>query len=120
MDVEDRLVKLLETQKLATNEVRVYTEEEKRIREQIIAQYSQLSGDEEEDEEAAVGGGPSEDMEKNTNFQDVQARVREQREYAKLASEAKKQKDKEDREKQKQLKEEKKEKRKTVKGERKR
>lgn len=42
VDVEDRLVKLLVTQKLATNEVRVYSEEERRIREQILAQYSQV------------------------------------------------------------------------------
>uniref|UniRef100_A0A336MK99 Coiled-coil domain-containing protein 43 n=1 Tax=Culicoides sonorensis TaxID=179676 RepID=A0A336MK99_CULSO len=120
LDVEDRLVKLLETQKLATNEVRVYTEEEKRIKEQILAQYSQLSADEEEDEEGDGETTTDPNLEKNTNFADVQARIREQRENAKLASEAKKQKDKEDREKQKQLREEKKEKRKTVKGERKR
>lgn len=42
LDVEDRLVKLLETQKLATNEVRVLSEEERRIRDQILAQYSQV------------------------------------------------------------------------------
>lgn len=42
LDVEDRLVKLLETQKLATNEVRIYSEEEKKIRDQILAQYSQV------------------------------------------------------------------------------
>lgn len=42
LDVEDRLVKLLGTQKLATNEVRVYSEADLALREKILAQYSQV------------------------------------------------------------------------------
>jgi len=41
--VEDRLVKLLESQSLATVVQKSYTEEERRIREAILAQYSQVS-----------------------------------------------------------------------------
>lgn len=50
VDVEDRLVKLLGSQTLATSAPKKYTEEEKKIREAILSQYSQLS-DNEVDEE---------------------------------------------------------------------
>lgn len=116
-EVEDRLVKLLESQKLATNKVKQYTEEEKKIREQILSQYKMTEVEEEDFVDSDEGEGG---LEKNTNASDVQQRVKERRENAKLESQMKKQKDKEDREKQKQLREEKKEKRKTVKGERRR
>lgn len=117
-DVDVRLAKLLESQAPATTTRREYTEEEKKIREAILSQYSQLSDNEEDvvQEEEAVGP----DLVKNTNAADVQAAARERREQARLDAQKKKEKDKEDREKQKQLKEEKKEKRKTQKGERKR
>uniref|UniRef100_A0A182URX6 Coiled-coil domain-containing protein 43 n=1 Tax=Anopheles merus TaxID=30066 RepID=A0A182URX6_ANOME len=120
LDVEVQLAKLLEGQKLATKVEREYTEEERRIKEQILMQYSQLSESEpdEEDEEGATSSDPK--LVKNTNFADVQALAREKREQAKLESQLKKEKDKQDREKQRQLREEKKEKRKTVKGERRR
>uniref|UniRef100_A0A182RGR6 Uncharacterized protein n=1 Tax=Anopheles funestus TaxID=62324 RepID=A0A182RGR6_ANOFN len=120
LDVEVQLAKLLEGQKLATKVEREYTEEERRIKEQILSQYSQLSESEpdEEDEEGATSSDPK--LVKNTNFSDVQALAREKREQAKLESQLKKEKDKQDREKQRQLREEKKEKRKTVKGERRR
>ncbi|XP_037813452.1 coiled-coil domain-containing protein 43 [Lucilia sericata] len=128
LKVEEQLVKLLETTKVqAVVKERHYTEEEKRIREQILAQYSQTEVSEEEyeaaqsDEEADKhGSSKSCGLERNTNFSDVVALQKEKREQARLDSAAKKQKDKEDREKQKQLREEKKEKRKTVKGERRR
>lgn len=43
MNVEEQLVKLLETTKVQSIvKERQYTEEEKRIREQILAQYSQV------------------------------------------------------------------------------
>lgn len=43
IDVNEQLAKLLEAQKLRTTvKEREYTEEEKRIREQILAQYSQV------------------------------------------------------------------------------
>uniref|UniRef100_A0A182NBI9 Coiled-coil domain-containing protein 43 n=1 Tax=Anopheles dirus TaxID=7168 RepID=A0A182NBI9_9DIPT len=120
LDVEVQLAKLLEGQKLATKVEREYTEEERRIKEQILQQYSQLSEseDEEDDEEGATSSDPK--LVKNTNFADVQALAREKREQAKLESQQKKEKDKQDREKQRQLREEKKEKRKTVKSERRR
>lgn len=130
LKVEEQLVKLLETTKVQSIvKERQYTEEEKRIREQILAQYSQTVVSDEEYEAAQSdddgdkhGGGSSKTsgIERNTNFSDVVALQKEKREQARLESAAKKQKDKEDREKQKQLREEKKEKRKTVKGERRR
>ncbi|XP_065356812.1 coiled-coil domain-containing protein 43 [Calliphora vicina] len=130
LKVEEQLVKLLETTKVQSIvKERQYTEEEKRIREQILAQYSQTEVSDEEyeaaqsDEETEKHGSSvskSSGLERNTNFSDVVALQKEKREQARLDSAAKKQKDKEDREKQKQMREEKKEKRKTVKGERKR
>ncbi|XP_005189741.1 coiled-coil domain-containing protein 43 [Musca domestica] len=131
IDVDEQLVKLLESTKVqAVVKERQYTEEEKRIREQILAQYSQTEvsdddyepaqSDEEGDKHAGGGGGGLTGIERNTNAQDVQNLIKEKREQARLEAAAKKQKDKEDREKQKQMREEKKEKRKTVKGERRR
>ncbi|XP_032685374.1 coiled-coil domain-containing protein 43 [Odontomachus brunneus] len=120
-DVDVRLARMLESQSLPTTTQRSYTEEERRIREAILAQYSQMSdeenseGDGEED-----GGGGDCGIEKNLNAATIIQQEREKREKAKLESQKKKEKDKEDREKQKQLKEEKKEKRKTQKGERRR
>lgn len=117
--MEDRLVKLMGAQKLSTNQVRQYTEEEKKIRDQILSQYSQTAVEEDDEPlDSDDGGDPT--MAKNTNAAVVQAQIREKREAAKLESQMKKQKDKEDREKQKKDREEKKEKRKTVKGERRR
>ncbi|XP_016973888.1 coiled-coil domain-containing protein 43 [Drosophila rhopaloa] len=123
IDVNAQLAKLLEQQKLqpAVNKEREYTEEERRIKQQILAQYSQTAvvnqdddaSESESDDESGV-------LAKNTNKSDVQALAKEKREQARMDSAAKKQKDKDDREKQKQLREEKKEKRKTVKGERRR
>uniref|UniRef100_A0A1A9WEP5 Coiled-coil domain-containing protein 43 n=1 Tax=Glossina brevipalpis TaxID=37001 RepID=A0A1A9WEP5_9MUSC len=133
LDVEDKLTKLLEAQNIQTTvKERTYTEEEKRIREQILAQYSQTEvsdddynathSDEEPEKHISGGGGSSSvnGIERNTNVQDVLALQKERREQARSEAAAKKQKDKEDRERQKQLREEKKEKRKTVKGERRR
>ncbi|XP_016962298.1 coiled-coil domain-containing protein 43 [Drosophila biarmipes] len=123
IDVNAQLAKLLEQQKLqpAVNKEREYTEEERRIKQQILAQYSQtavVNQDEDDSEEESDDEGGI--LAKNTNKSDVQALAKEKREQARLDSAAKKQKDKDDREKQKQLREEKKEKRKTVKGERRR
>ncbi|XP_034474252.1 coiled-coil domain-containing protein 43 [Drosophila innubila] len=124
IDVNAQLAKLLEQQKLqpAAKE-REYTEEERRIKQQILAQYSQTAvSEEEEDDTDGESAEPSGSgfMAPNTNKSDVQNLAKEKREQARQDSAAKKQKDKEDREKQKQLREEKKEKRKTVKGERRR
>ncbi|KAH8293261.1 hypothetical protein KR018_006229 [Drosophila ironensis] len=133
IDVNGQLAKLLEQQRLqpAATKERQYTAEERRIKEQILAQYSQnltkilnllQTSVLNEDEENSHGESDDDsgDLARNTNKSDVQALAKEKREQARLDSAAKKQKDKEDREKQKQLREEKKEKRKTVKGERRR
>lgn len=121
-DVDVRLARMLESQSLPTTTQRSYTEEERRIREAILAQYSQMSdeGDSEGDGEEDGAGGGDCGIEKNLNAATIAQQERERREKAKLESQKKKEKDKEDREKQKQLKEEKKEKRKTQKGERRR
>lgn len=129
-DVDAKLARLLETKHIATTVQRKYTEEELRIREQILSQYSQVEYDDGFEEENDEGAGTSKPaiandtkdplLVKNTNAADVAALAKERREQAKSDSKAKKEKDKLDREKQKQLREEKKEKRKTVKGERKR
>ncbi|XP_034245480.1 coiled-coil domain-containing protein 43 [Thrips palmi] len=119
IDVENKLVKLLESQTLQTVQQRQYTEEERRVREAILAQYSQIQVQEEAeflDEEDDHDAG----LEKNTNFSSIQQAEKERREQARLDSHKKKEKDKEDREKQKQQQAEKKEKRKTQKSERRR
>ncbi|XP_046819600.1 coiled-coil domain-containing protein 43 [Vespa crabro] len=121
-DVDVRLARMLESQSLPTTIQRSYTEEERRIREAILAQYSQMSdeGDSEGDGEEDGAGGGDCGIEKNLNAAIIAQQEKERKEKAKLESQKKKEKDKEDREKQKQLKEEKKEKRKTQKGERRR
>ncbi|XP_017761729.1 PREDICTED: coiled-coil domain-containing protein 43 [Eufriesea mexicana] len=121
-DVDVRLVRMLESQSLPTTTQRSYTEEEKRFKEAILAQYSQMSEDEKSEGDGEEDGASGRDcgIEKNTNAATIIQQEREKREKAKLESQRKKEKDKEDREKQKQLREEKKEKRKTQKGERRR
>ncbi|XP_014213580.1 coiled-coil domain-containing protein 43 isoform X1 [Copidosoma floridanum] len=126
-DVDVRLARMLESQSLATMSHKSHhTEEDKRIKEAILAQYSQMSDEEESDAEGDEEGGSYgctgsvSGLEKNTNAATIAQAERERRERAKLESMRKKEKDKEDREKQKALKEEKKEKRKTQKGERRR
>ncbi|EDV99033.1 coiled-coil domain-containing protein 43 [Drosophila grimshawi] len=123
IDVNAQLAKLLEQKLQPVAKERAYTEEELRIKQQILAQYSQSAVSEEEnddsDSEIAEPSGSS-IMAPNTNKSDVANLAKEKREQARQDSAAKKQKDKDDREKQKQLREEKKEKRKTVKGERRR
>uniref|UniRef100_T1DQC1 Coiled-coil domain-containing protein 43 n=1 Tax=Anopheles aquasalis TaxID=42839 RepID=T1DQC1_ANOAQ len=47
----DAAASRLEGQKLATKEERAYTEEERRIKEQILSQYSQLSESEHDDDD---------------------------------------------------------------------
>jgi hypothetical protein len=120
------LAKMLETsariaQQSSTHHNRQLTDEEKRIKQQILANYSQCS--DKEDEGVSDGEyDESDDDMKNTNKSDVQKLAKEKREQAKLDSQQKKQKDKEDRAKQKANRDEKKEKRKAaaVKGERRR
>ncbi|KAL1491064.1 hypothetical protein ABEB36_011717 [Hypothenemus hampei] len=119
-DLNEKLAKLLESQSLATTKQKEYTEEEKKIREAILSQYSQMTDSEEEDHDQGASSEPKDQLEKNINAQLVAEAEKQKREQNRLDSQRKKDKDKEDREKQKQLREEKKEKRKTQKQERKR
>ncbi|KAK0075621.1 hypothetical protein PV325_006630 [Microctonus aethiopoides] len=121
-DVDVRLARMLESQNLPTIAHRNYTDDERRIRETILAQYSQMSVDEKSDveDEATIDIEATCGIERNTNVALILQQQKEKRERAKLESQKKKEKDKEDREKQKHLKEEKKEKRKSQKGERRR
>ncbi|XP_057324964.1 coiled-coil domain-containing protein 43-like isoform X4 [Microplitis mediator] len=120
-DVDVRLARMLESQSIATTTQRIYTAEERRVREAVLAQYSQMSVDEKSDDEDQENVVISDDgLEKNMNAANIAQQEKDKREKAKLDSQKKKDKDKEDREKQKQLKDEKKEKRKTQKGERRR
>lgn len=121
------IAELLKTQtnislQASSHRSRQLTEEEKRIKQQILASYSQVQKDNEEDDEAVSEEEDDPDLEKNTNKSDVQKLAREKRDQAKLESDQKKLKDKEDRAKQKATREEKKTKRQnaTTKGERKR
>lgn len=99
IDVDEKLVRLLESQSLATTVQRSYTEEEKKIREAILAQYSQMSDEENEEDEFTSTGGDSREngLEKNTNALAVHLAEKEKREQAKIESQKKKDKDKEDR-----------------------
>lgn len=102
-DVDVRLARMLESQSLATTSHKSnYTEEEKRIREAILAQYSQMSDQDEsegEGDEDGVGGGGGGDpgLEKNTNVANIIHAEREKRDRAKIESQKKKEKDREDR-----------------------
>lgn len=108
-DVEVRLAKLLDSQNLPTTAQRTTcTVEERRIREAILAQYSEMTDDEESDAEGdddtATGGGGGGNggsgdggIEKNTNAANIAQQLKEKRERAKLESQEKKEKDKKDR-----------------------
>lgn len=96
-DMNTKLVKLLESQSLATTKQKQYTEEEKKIREAILSQYSQMTDDEEECEEKPSGEIKETHFEKNTNVQSVLQAEKVKREQARMDSHKKKEKDKEDR-----------------------
>lgn len=98
-DVDVRLAKMLESQSLPTTTQKSYTEEERRIREAILAQYSQMSDEDnsEGDREEDCAGGGDCGIEKNLNVATIVQQEREKREKAKLESQKKKEKDKEDR-----------------------
>lgn len=95
-DVNDKLAKLLESQSLATTKQKQYTEEEKKIREAILSQYSQMTDDEDENDERN-GSGDENRLEKNLNAQTVLQAEKIKREQARIDSQKKKEKDKEDR-----------------------
>jgi hypothetical protein len=100
------IAELMKTQTLLANQAsshryKVLTEEEKRIKEQILASYSQTSDKEDDEEDSSGEYDDDPDFEKNTNKSDVQKLQKEKREQQKKDSEEKKLKDKEDRAKQK-------------------
>lgn len=116
LDIEEQLAKLLEGKTIAAAAVKAprqpLSAEEIRIRDQILAQYSQVELDEcDADDDggpppagaaaapSASGAAAENDplMEKNTNALDVQLLAKERREQARTDSKAKKDKDKEDR-----------------------
>ncbi|XP_063245107.1 coiled-coil domain-containing protein 43 [Bacillus rossius redtenbacheri] len=117
-EVDVTLAKFLESQPKSVAVQRTYTDEERKIREAILAQYSQMS--DEEDGTVDESEAKENTLVRNTNVAVVQQAEKEKREKAKVESQKKKDKDKEDRERQKQQQQEKKEKRKTQKGERRR
>lgn len=89
---------MLESRSLPTMTQRMYTDDEKRIREAILAQYSETvdeEGSEEEGEEEVASGDCG--LEKNMNAATIAQKEREKRERSKLESQKKKEKDKEDR-----------------------
>ena len=102
-DVDVRLARMLESQSLPTTSHKsTLTDEEKRIRDAILAHYSQMSDEDvsegEGDEDGGGGGGGGDcGIEKNTNAANIAQALREKRERAKLESQKKKEKDKEDR-----------------------
>lgn len=97
-DVDVRLARMLESQSLPTMTQRNYTDEERRIREAILAQYSQMSDEENSEGDGEEEGGSGDcGIEKNLNASTIIQQEREKREKAKLESQKKKEKDKEDR-----------------------
>lgn len=95
-DVDVKLARLLESQSLTTTVQREYTAEERKIKDAILAQYSQMTDDEDENVEEAADG-PENGLERNTNAFVVAQAEKMKREQAKLDSQKKKDKDKEDR-----------------------
>lgn len=91
-EVDIKLAKLLESRVLEVPRQRQYTAEEKKIRDNILSQYSQMTDDEEDGEEKEAGG-----LAKNKNALTVMQAEKEKREQSKLESQRKKDKDKEDR-----------------------
>lgn len=93
IEVDIKLKELADQHCLPTKPKK-YTEEEKKIKEAILAQYSQMSDDEDAEGE---GESSSSAMQKNTNAYNVAQAEKEKREISRLESQKKKEKDKEDR-----------------------
>ncbi|KAL1123992.1 hypothetical protein AAG570_001762 [Ranatra chinensis] len=96
-DVDVKLVRLLESTAQPTTVQKQYTEEERKIREAILAQYSQTSDNEEEEPDEVVPESSDGGLVKNTNVSSVVQAEKEKREKAKVESQKKKEKDREDR-----------------------
>nr|CAG4641311.1 EOG090X0H15 [Eulimnadia texana] len=127
VDVDTQIARIMEQQAQIVVPQKKYTEEEKKLRQTILAQYAEVSDGEEEEEEetGAAGGETGEDkilLSKNTNAEEVAKAERAKKEKLRQDAQKKKEKDKEDREKQKNLQQERKdkEKKRTQKSERKR
>ncbi|XP_026772293.2 coiled-coil domain-containing protein 43 [Pangasianodon hypophthalmus] len=126
-DEVQAIASLIEKQAQIVVKQKEVSEEAKRRKEALLAQYANVTDEEDEveDEEEAAGavGIPSDkSLFKNTNVEDVMNRRRQQREQAKEDAQKKKEQDKMQREKEKLTKQERKdrEKKRTQKGERKR
>jgi len=140
MDIDAQLASIMEKQAQSVVIERKVTDEERKYREAILAQYSHVSDNEDDDSDeppskdvpvasAAAAAAPStatangsQLLLKNTNAEDVFKAEKDKRDKAKAEGEKKKAADKANKEKQKQQQQERKEKEKkrTQKGERKR
>ncbi|XP_017315441.1 coiled-coil domain-containing protein 43 [Ictalurus punctatus] len=126
-DEVQAIASLIEKQAQIVVRQKAVSEEAKQRKEALLAQYANVTDDEDEgeDEEDVAGalGIPSDkSLFKNTNVEEVMSRRRQQREQAKEDAQKKKEQDKMQREKDKLTKQERKdrEKKRTQKGERKR
>ncbi|XP_072549916.1 coiled-coil domain-containing protein 43 [Salminus brasiliensis] len=125
-DEVQAIASLIEKQAQIVVKQKEVTEQDKKRKEALLAQYANVTDEEDEGEEeeetGAVGIPSDKSLFKNTNVEDVLSRRRNQREQAKEDAQKKKEQDKMQREKDKLSKQERKEKEKkrTQKGERKR
>ena len=120
-----QLSNMLENQKIESVKPKEKSKEEIERKESILAQYSQVSDEEDEQAPADPGGHTNPDnplLQKNVNAESVAKLEKEKREKSKIESDKKKEKDKMDREAQKQKQQDRKEneKKRTQKGERRR
>ncbi|XP_026870433.2 coiled-coil domain-containing protein 43 isoform X2 [Electrophorus electricus] len=125
-DEVQAITNLIEKQAQIVVKQKEVSEESKKRKEALLAQYANVTDEEDEagpEEELCTVGIPSDkSLFKNTNVQDVLSQRRQQREHAREEAQKKKEQDKVQREKDKLAKQERKdrEKKRTQKGERKR
>ncbi|XP_067230668.1 coiled-coil domain-containing protein 43 isoform X2 [Chanodichthys erythropterus] len=124
-DEVQAIASLIEKQAQIVVKQKEVSEEAKKRKEALLAQYAHVTDEEDEDEEeeqAAVGIPMEKSLFKNTNVEDVLNRRKQQRDQAREDAQKKKEQDKMQREKDKLAKQERKdkEKKRTQKGERKR
>uniref|UniRef100_A0A8C1YY34 Coiled-coil domain-containing protein 43 n=1 Tax=Cyprinus carpio TaxID=7962 RepID=A0A8C1YY34_CYPCA len=124
-DEVQAIASLIEKQAQIVVKQKEVSDEAKKRKEVLLAQYAHVTDEEDEDDEeeqAAVGIPSEKSMFKNTNVEDVLNRRKQQRDQAREDAQKKKEQDKMQREKDKLAKQERKdkEKKRTQKGERKR
>ncbi|XP_016385675.1 coiled-coil domain-containing protein 43 [Sinocyclocheilus rhinocerous] len=124
-DEVQAIASLIEKQAQIVVKQKEVSEEAKKRKEVLLAQYAHVTDEEDEDDEeeqAAVGLPSEKSMFKNTNVEEVLNRRKQQRDQAREDAQKKKEQDKMQREKDKLAKQERKdkEKKRTQKGERKR